>query len=622
MGVMNLLPLEQLGGRQDGRTLRFGLFLPGVSPQTGHQLSVRVIHEHDQFLQDIDPVDVPMSHRQHPVYGDLWQGSVDLDAPTDLPDQAWWGRRGQYVYRYAARRPDGELVDWILDPCAREFGVGKMSAVTVDYEPYSWSDAEASWRVPRLEDLVMYELHLREFAGSVDDAVARLDYLADLGVNCLSLMPLTNITDRINWGYEPVAHFGVDERLGRRRDVQKLVDEAHQRGLAIVVDAVYGHVSSDHAYSYAYRALGYGDNPFLGDFAANMFGESTDFRRPLTRDMFFTVNVHWLDAYHVDGFRYDCVPNYWDGPVGDGYAPLTYHTYRYVIDRRGDGDYWQRFFDGDRVNLIQCAEFLDEPVKVLQQSYSTCAWQNWMLDTAKAVTAGSTGLGQLGLITGAGPFPSQAEANGEVLPKAPLQYLETHDHSRFVAQFGIRRRDEHAGNLFDEGVRANWFKLQPYLIALLTAEGVPMLWQGQELCENYVVPGGGWGRIGLERPLRWEYFYDHEGRGTVQLVRRLLRIRRNRIEFRRRGHFFYGPGHEGELARGVLLFSRSWDSAFSLVALNFSPVEHEVDFSFEKGGHYDELLHNDPRESFDVASGGSQRLHVPSNYGRIWGLRS
>lgn len=616
---MKLLPLEQLGGRQDGRMLRFGFLLPGVS-SSGHEVLVRVIHEHDQFLQDIPPVDVVMTHQPHPEYRDLWAGSVDLDEPTGLPPQAWWGRAGRYVYRYAVRRPGRPLVDWIVDPCAQEFGLGKLSAITVGDDRYEWSAGEADWRVPLVEDLMMYELHLSEFAGSIGEAVARLDYLADLGVNCLSLMPVTNITDRINWGYEPVAHLGVDERLGSRRELQHFVDEAHQRGLAVILDAVYGHVSSDHAYSYAYRALGYPENPVLGKFGdADMFGESTDFNQPLTRDLFFTVNVHWLDAYHVDGFRYDCVPNYWDGPMGQGYAALTYHTHRYVQQREVDGGHWRRFFAQGRTNLIQCAERLDWPTRVLTESYSTCAWQNWTMDTAKAVTTRATGLHALGVMTGVPQFPSEVEVNGEVVAKAPLQYLETHDHSRFVCQFGTRRRDEHPGaQLFDEGVRDNWFHLQPYLIALLTAKGVPMLWQGQELCENHTVPGGGWGRIGLERPVRWEYFYDHPGRGVLSLTRRLLRIRRERAEFRRSGHHFYADGRDEELRRGVLLFSRAWHSAFSLVALNFSSDDQEVSFAFPAGGHYDELLHGNPGEAFDVDPGQTRALVVPSHYGRIW----
>jgi maltooligosyltrehalose trehalohydrolase len=61
--------------------------------------------------------------------------------------------------------------------------------------------------------------------------------------------------------------------------------------------------------------------------------------------------------------------------------------------------------------------------------------------------------------------------------------------------------------------------LQPYLIATLMSKGVPMLWQGQELAENYFLPESGTGRVGLLRSIRWDYFYDTAGRGIVSLVR-------------------------------------------------------------------------------------------------------
>ena len=108
--------------------------------------------------------------------------------------------------------------------------------------------------------------------------------------------------------------------------MQKFIDAAHQRGIAVILDVVYGHASDLFAYSYLYDRLRYNENPFMGPFAKDYFGRSTDFNRDLTQDFFFTVNHHWLDVYHVDGFRYDCVPNYWDGPLGRGYASLVYET--------------------------------------------------------------------------------------------------------------------------------------------------------------------------------------------------------------------------------------------------------------------------------------------------------
>src|SRR5918999_453176 len=136
--------------------------------------------------------------------------------------------------------------------------------------------------------------------------------------------------------------------------MQRLVEHAHQRGIAVIFDVVYGHTSDSFPYSYLYRRLAYRENPFMGSFAKDYFGQSTDFGRPFTQDFFFTANHHLLDAYHADGFRYDCVPNYWDGALGVGYANLVYSTHRPVESKRGTdpvGDHWQRFFDGDTVNI-------------------------------------------------------------------------------------------------------------------------------------------------------------------------------------------------------------------------------------------------------------------------------
>ena len=156
-------------------------------------------------------------------------------------------------------------------------------------------------------------------------------YLSDLGVNAIEVMPLSNVGVSVDWGYLPIGYFGVDERFGKRSDFQQLVDIAHQHGIAVIVDVVYGHTGVDFPYYDAYTRLNYHENPFMGPFAKDYFsnfGKSTDFGRQLTRDYFFTANHHWLEVYHVDGFRYDCVPNYWDGPLGVGYASLVYETYQ------------------------------------------------------------------------------------------------------------------------------------------------------------------------------------------------------------------------------------------------------------------------------------------------------
>lgn len=621
---MKLLPLDKLGAKEyRGGVVKFGVFLPWVSAVDGNRLWVKIIHEKDQFLQDIPPSMFELTHSPDPEYGDYWSVSVKISLQQKLHRASAWGTPGRYVYRYYLENPNtAEPIDWIIDPFAREFGVGKLSAITLGYKPYTWSDNENLWKTPVLSDIVLYELMINEFGGDIDGTIAQMDYLADLGINCVELMPVSNVSNTVDWGFLPIGYFGVDERFGKRRDLQKLIDVAHQRGIAVILDSVYGHTSSNFPYAYLYNKLDYRENPFMGPFAKDYFGESTDFGRSFTRDFFFTVNHHWLDCYHIDGFRYDCVPNYWDGPTGQGYANLTYETYRLVQSKQNAGGHWQRFFNNGAIHLIQCAEQLEAPLEVVEKTYSNCTWQNETLGAAEGTACRKQGqLEKLGFRLGLAGYPEEITINDDKMQKTALQYIENHDHSRFICNFGFVLRDN---DLLKEGDRRLWYKLQPYLIALLCAKGIPMLWQGMEFGENYYVPYEGWGRVMLFRPVRWDYFYDPVGKACISLVRKLIRIRKQQTQFCHGKHYFYNH-YDNYLSKDVLLFSREHNGTFSLVALNFGNGDQEVPFRFPFSGDYREELHGSEKDSLNlrnVTAGMEHTISIPSNYGRIWTLQT
>jgi 1,4-alpha-glucan branching enzyme len=194
----------------------------------------------------------------------------------------------------------------------------------------------------------------------------------------------------------------------------------------------------------------------MGPFAKDYFGIGTDFNRALTRDFFYSVNTHWLNTYHIDGFRYDCVPNYWDGPMGVGYANLVFNTYEYVKNAAN----LIRFHATDSIRLIQIAEQLETPEEILEKTYSNATWQNSTFGAATACAHGAAGaIENFGHRLGALGYIEYASQNGEALTKAPLQYVENHDHSRFLCEFGLDQRDWNP--LFMEGNRVNWYLLQP-----------------------------------------------------------------------------------------------------------------------------------------------------------------
>lgn len=612
---MKLLPLNKLGTHEvSADQINFGFILPWVSPDDGNRLFVKVIKAEDQFIQDIQPHKIELTHSIIDEYGDYWSGTIQIKTNERKTENSQWGEKGKYLYRYELLSPLlAEPLDWIVDPFAREFGIGSLSAFTLGYEGHTWGDIEQVWKTPKLQDLIAYEIMLHEFASDIKGATQHLEYLKDLGINCIEIMPVSNVYRSVDWGFEPIGNFGVDERFGNRKDFQAFIQKAHENGIAVVLDMIYGHTGAHFAYEYVYNKLNYNENPFMGPFAKDMFGPSTDYSRQFTRDFFFTVNHFWLDTFHVDGIRYDCVPNYYDGNTGIGYANLVYNTYRTIKAYNGS-DHWQRFFSNGDINLIQCAEQLEAPIEIVEKTYSNCTWQNETLNAAKQVAANDYGkLYDLAMQYGLLGYPEQITHNTDTMSKSAFQYLENHDHPRFICRFGTNSLYK---DVFKEGSHENWYKLQPFTIGLLLAKGIPMLWEGQEIVENYDVPESGMARIGIIRPVRWEKFYTYEGTSMIALFRKLIALR-NKEDVFRAGTYFFVNDWSNHQSRGVLIFKRELGGTIAIVALNFSNHDHYVNIEIEKSGNYIEQLHGE--DNIGTAEHNKTiYMKIPGNYGKVW----
>ena len=617
---MNYLPMTKLGAQEvSPKVIQFGVFLPGVDAAKGYSVSVKIIHETDQYLQAAPPALVPQEHSIDAIYGDCWSGQIDLNTAAPPPGSSAFGQTGGYVYRYLIHSPTRGDIDFIIDPFSREVGVGRLSAITVGSVGYTFSANENQWKTPPLKDAIIYELMISEFREDLARTIREVPYLADLGINCIEVMPLSNVLSTIDWGYDPIGYFCIAERFGKTSDFQEFVDACHQKGIAVIVDSVYGHTGGDFAYTQLYGAL-HGDlaNPFNG--GSGDYGTLNDFSKRLTQDYYYSVNQFWLDTFHVDGFRFDDVPEYWDGATGSGYADLVYSTYQYVKSKAGATDHYQRFFDAaGNINLIQIAEYLPNPPQVLNSSYSTGTWQDGTLGAAASCAAGSAGaIAQLGLQLGLNGYPESVTTNGDTLPKTGLQYIENHDHQRFICKFGTVQIDnDPADVLLQQGNRdGKWPKVQPYLIALLTAKGTPLLAEGQEFCENYWIPDSGYGRVMVYRPVRWNYFYDNDGQPMIRLVRKLTKIRRSGAQFTDGQHYFYNDFGAFN-SKGLLAFSRQLGNTFSLVVVNFTDQQQSTSFAFPTGGNYVEQIEGQQNLN-GVVAGAAQTIVVPSNYGCIW----
>jgi maltooligosyltrehalose trehalohydrolase len=172
------------------------------------------------------------------------------------------------------------------------------------------------------------------------------------------------------------------------------------------------------------------------------------------------------------------------------------------------------------------------------------------------------------------------------------------------------------------GDRSQFFKLQPYAIALYTCEGTPMLWQGQEFAENYVLPASGKSRVCYQRNVNWEYFYDDFGAPLVRLYRVLGKLRQKYAALRSRESFYYAA--ESRVADQIVAYRRQSQAAkqVAIVVLNFGDTHQSIDLPFPETGTYREMIDEDIRkEPWTVTvHQANQSIHidVPSHYGFVF----
>ena len=612
-------------------TVRFGLYLPGVRSTDNFEVVARVIHTGDRF----DP-SVPAA-----TYSLQWQPGSALDLWTvTVPLQplagALLGQPGMHLYRFELwwTSPAGtrqRISPWITDPFAREAEIGRMSAFILDpaAAPFNWTDD--TYKTPELDDLVVYELQVEEFNGSFDGVIDRLTYLQSLGVNCIEIMPVTSMRLDFDWGYGPLHYFAPGARWGGGAGLKRLVDAAHAQGIAIILDLVYEHVDYMFPYYRVYTDLAANDqapqppNPMMDGQNIYGFGPKPDFTASFTLDYFQNSNKHWLDEFHIDGFRYDEVTDLYAPPMDAGYRTLVQKTYVHSLTiPRFQGS------PGGYSRIVQCAEALDKAQTVLSQSYTNSAWQNGLLYLAESVASGAAPQDSYAhqLDPSFIGYPSttaavDAAGNPIQMPVAPFQYLESHDHSQLIV-FASPGSD--SGDPIPEGDRSRFFKLQPHAIALYTLQGIPMLWQGQEFADNYSLPDTGLSRVHLERNTHWEYFYDSSGQPLISLYRRLGGLRRSVRALRSRASFYYWQ--QSLQGTQVLIYSRHAvatalnPESWALVLLNFSDSTGQVNAPFPVAGTWREMLDDSlrpaPLEVNPAVDGATISLQVPSNYGQIW----
>lgn len=181
-------------------------------------------------------------------------------------------------------------------------GVHGPSAV-VDHAAFRWTDE--NWAGVALADLIIYELHVGTFTreGTFAAVIDRLAALLDLGVTAIEIMPVAQFPGSRNWGYDGVYPFAVQHSYGGVDGLKRLVDAAHNRGLAVFLDVVYNHLGPEGNYLESFA-------PYFTDRLRTPWGKAINFDEAWSdgvRNYYLENALYYLREFHLDGLRLDAI---------------------------------------------------------------------------------------------------------------------------------------------------------------------------------------------------------------------------------------------------------------------------------------------------------------------------
>ena len=598
---------QQFGAREigDSRTIRFRLFIPDNTLDPAQYISggspnLAAVHVIGDFQSEfgktnwsVDPLfELTKSQFTDPADGQAKGWLYEL--VTGVLPERFYQYKFHLTYNSGATRV-------VCDPCTRYGGATDQNSAFVVGGPKM--DVPALPDAKPLEQLVIYELMIDDFSASILGNRARLaivrdkiDYLADLGITAIQFMPWTQWPgEDFNWGYEPQDYFGVAFRytLNPADETEKLyllkqvISKCHARGIHVFLDGVFDHVTKNgphNGFGYHWIWENPDNSPFTGNFAGADYGIDLDFRNGCLSQFIFDACCYWVEEFAIDGIRFDYTLGFYDPPnQGNLGLPNLVQQLRNWLDARGLKKFpliieheWN-YNSIDVVNKVGVTSCWLDPFRGESQNFLRNRQIQpsimRMLDSARDFATGRT----------------------------PVTYVENHDHESFSLNAGSR----------DE-----WWRMQPYAIALLTASGAPQIHNGQEFVELYRMPeqddstappdsfDPARKRV-VPRPLHWSFQNDGPGGALRDLYHGLIEARQRHRGLTSRNFHptswdesrnqMDGDGFGIDTSRQVVVYHR-WGNAADgrlekfYVVLNFSQRTQTVDMSFPEDGGWTDLL--------------------------------
>jgi len=478
---------------------------------------------------------------------------------------------------------------------------GIATVLQTNQESYSWSFPEVQGGKPKPEELVIYELLIRDFLGShsYKDLTDSLDYLADLGVNAIELMPIMEYEGNLSWGYNPSYFFAPDKYYGSKDDLKRFIDKAHEKGIVVLLDMVLNHAFGQNAmirmYWDAANNKPAANSPWFNPDATHPFNVGYDFNHEsqYTKDFVDAVNAYWLTEFNFDGYRFDLSKGFTQqNNPNDVGAWSAYDASRIALIQRMADEIWD--LEDDTYIILEHFADNTEEKELAEYGNGMMFWGNLTHEYGNALK-GSTEANVDWILS-----DSRGWSKDRV-----VGYMESHDEERLMVKNLNEGFSEGGYNIKNEAIALDRIKLGSAFF--YTVPGPKMLWQFGEMGYDFSINAcpPDWTTIESNcrvdnKPIPWgnihslDYYNDPLRENLRKAVANIINLTQDYSNAFEEGDFSWTP--EGQMRRINIVH----DTLAVTIIGNFGTSEGSIDPTFSKTGKWYNFFGFDSLEVSDV----------------------
>lgn len=503
-----------------------------------------------------------------------------------------------------------------LKPYPVNLTSGIVSILQTNQSAYNW--LYAGYSRPDKRKLVIYELLLRDFLAKHDWATLNdtLNYLKNMGVTAIELMPINEFEGNLSWGYNPDFYFAPDKYYGPANELKQFIDNCHSKGIAVVMD-----IALNHSFGLSPMVQLYwnsatqrpaANNPWFNPVAKHAYNVGYDMNHESLATRYFVSRVleHWMVNYKIDGFRFDLSKGFTQVQTCDANGANcnvgnwgSYDASRVAI--------WKRYYDTMQLkspgSYAILEHFADNGEEIELSNYGMLLWGNSNCGYSQAVEGHASGpCGTWELRNNI--FTERGWANPHV-----ITYMESHDEERLM--FNALEYGNSSGGYNVKTLSTALKRMELANAFFLTIPGPKMIWQFGELGYEYSINYCPNGTINPDcrtdmKPIKWEYLLEPDRKKLYEVNAALAKLRLHPTY----GNLFTSNQMDYNLTPAFKRFRVSSGGLHMVVIGNFDVVAQNGSVTFPVAGTWYNYLTG----ATFAASGGSQSFTLQPGEYRIY----